>query len=290
MQYFAPKGRKKLQDISHPFVVYNPHTVPLEQRHWDQEDVWYVASIDPGLVHLAIRVESRNRKTGEIKPLLMVKNDVYANYEAKTDAWINQSVNIIDDILSRNSEILLNCHMWIIEKQLGINYKSLTLSKQIIMWAHLYLKNRPRLPLIIEYESKQKYRMFNAPPFNQKELKKWGIGKALELLQHRNDQQSIYFINHEPISKRDDLADTVLLIEAFFKYMGWPETIVTVTIDLNCPPSVQTISVQGQGQVAVINPEVVNYNSQATVEIDVEGRHCNNYVFRQDTPVDIKLF
>lgn len=246
MQYYADKGRKKLRDTKHPFIIYDPHTIDLNQRQWDKDDEWIVVSIDPGLVHLAIRIEARNQKTGQIRPLFIVKQDIYACYEQYKDEWINQSMNIVYNIFDTNIHLFTNCHIWVIEKQLPVNYKAVSISKHIISWAFIKLKNNKNLPLIVEFESKQKYRMFDAPPLNERAIKKWGVEKAIEILRWRGDSQTIKFIDNEPITKRDDICDTVLIAEALFKYMNWPITREKIIINVGPHIKPASISIQGQ--------------------------------------------
>jgi len=240
--YGQSKGLKRLQDIRIIYTLYNPHTIPLSNRNWLNDDVWIVVCIDPGLVHLAVRVESRNQRTNVIKTLFFTKQDVYSLMDINDELDINQAPNIIYKIFEDNIELFTSCHLWIVEKQLPQNIKARDVSKYILSWAYLNLRNKPRLPLILELNSKAKYTELQAPTYlNEIYKKKWGTEKAIQLLQDRNDFDAINFILNEPKSKQNDLADTVIMIEAVFVYMGWPVTqkINKMKINVTKPITIQ---------------------------------------------------
>jgi hypothetical protein len=120
------------------------------------------------------------------------------------------------------------------EKQLSFNrVEILKLSQHILTYFMITLKDAPQLPLIVELDATMKTRCLNAPlKMKGKEVKKWAIEKAIEILKKRKDEQSLQIMyitkkgnkELELRSKSDDVADTVVMIEAFCRIMGWPTT------------------------------------------------------------------
>ena len=225
------RGRKLLQDEKHPYRLYSPHSIDITTRNWINDKEWIVVSIDPGLVHLCIRIESRNQVNGQIKTLLFLKVDVYSLYNNSENKCVVQSVSKVYDIFDSHRALFTSCHVWVVEMQLPVNTKSRDLSKHIISWAFINLKNRPNLPLIIEFESRQKYLLLDCPSeYNENAKKKWGESKAIELLNWRKDYEAIRTIENEPTSKKNDLCDTVIIAEALFVYMNWRTTTQPIQI------------------------------------------------------------
>ena len=87
------------------------------------------------------------------------------------------------------------------------------------MLTYLMLKvmNNSLKTVILEINSKLKTKQLNAPKkLGPKETKLWAIEKAYALLRERKDNTSIKIMDKAQKSKRDDLADTIVQIEAVF--------------------------------------------------------------------------
>jgi len=127
-------------------------------------------------------------------------------------------------LLDRYINLIYNCHLIIIERQLSKNYKMVRFSQHIISYLIVKLMNNPCKTVILEVDSKLKSRQLAAPKgLNAKEIKKWAIQLADRILKARQDQKSLSIIKSAK-SKKDDLSDTVIQIEAIFSYFDLPIT------------------------------------------------------------------
>ena len=95
------------------------------------------------------------------------------------------------------------------------------------------LKNMELLPSILEVDPKIKTQKLGAEKgLTKPEVKKWAIRKAYELLGIRSDDVAIGIINEAMKSKKDDLADTIVQIEAVFAYYNLPLTKIPLRLDI----------------------------------------------------------
>lgn len=213
---------KRQQSDKTPYTAYNPHTIPLTERRWDDFPYHKVISIDPGTANFCIRVETRPK--GDYGLITM---DLY--HRLTLTDYINEEMlcttyDVLTQFLDQHIDLFLQCHMVIIERQLPINYRTVRISQHALTYFMIKLKNTPLLPLIMEVDPKLKSRELKAPPsLTESQLKKWSIDKATELLTLRQDQASLAVLQQSK-KKRDDLADTVCQIEALFSYLGFRST------------------------------------------------------------------
>lgn len=129
-------------------------------------------------------------------------------------------------------------HIFLIERQLPMNYRAVRIQQHIIS----YMMCRLRLDTDLQYRMrmyevnpKLKGQVLSAPRCREKELKVWAIQKSQELLIARGDQASVDYILS--LKKQDDVADTVCHIEAYVQLTGvngWRQPtfippVVTVT-------------------------------------------------------------
>lgn len=208
-----------------PFTVFNPHTLDLNNRNWNQ-DYYQVVSIDPSLKNLGFRIEKRFTN-GKIESLVYCRKNFAPNIKKSDNlepSIICDTYEVITQFLDQYINLYLNSHIIIIEKQLIQNYKAVRISQHIISYFLFHLKNAPLLPLIVEIDSKLKLRQLGAPRgMNERQNKKWLIEKAKELLQLHDDFASYQQLIKE--RKADDLSDVVCQSEAFFLYMKLPSTL-----------------------------------------------------------------
>lgn len=206
------------------FTVYNPHTVDPSLRHWG--DVVKVISIDPGIRNLALRVESRGIRTDEhpIKTIVFEKLRI-TDEERKLVGNVDQLFFLITNFLDKYREIFLTCDMLLIERQLPINYKAVRISQHIITYFLILFKNlTPSLPLIYEVDPKLKGRELGADShLNERGIKFWAVTEAKSLLTKRKDYEGLAILQKNK-AKSDDLADALIMSEAFFSFNGWPLT------------------------------------------------------------------
>lgn len=236
---FGLKINKSQAPDKNEYTIHDTTRISHEIRDelWWSENEIIIVSIDPGIKNFAIRIEKRpafyekNAQPSEIKTLFFNKcdisadftdeknnNDVYVLLIDKLDAWIEQYLPLI--------------HLVIIERQLPVNYKAVRISQCVIDYFVIRLKRSNKYPLIIELKPNVKSKELGAPKhLNDRGIKEWSVVEALSLLRIRGDQYAINCIENAPKSKKDDLADTVTQIEAFFSYMGWPITNTMTDVD-----------------------------------------------------------
>ncbi len=192
------------------YIEYYYHQKPKTERKWP--NYINVLSIDPGRVNLAIRIERWNIN-GNISPILFTKLDL------EEDDNISPYISSLN-FLNENKKLLLDIHIMVIEQQLPFNYKCVRISQHLISYFMTLTTNIDLLPSIYEISSKLKGEYLGAPKsINDKDLKKWAVVKATEILQARGDKYSLEILDKVG-KKKDDLADTVVQVEALFGYIG----------------------------------------------------------------------
>lgn len=228
--------QKKPKVDKTPYTIYNPHTIPVSERKWDQ-GYYQVVSVDPATKTYTIRVE-RRYFTGQIIPLHFVKVKLNPDPDATLmcTAYDNLT-NLLDSLMPLFEE----SHMFMVERQPPVNYKTVRISQHTLSYFMIKMKNRPLLPLIIDVDPKLKGKQLGAPKgINEKQLKIWAVEKATELLLKRGDHYSLDIIHKT--TKKDDLADTVCQIEAVFGFLRLPLTPEPVPqIRLNITQPVGTV-------------------------------------------------
>jgi len=191
------------------------------------------ASLDPAVVNLGVRVEKRYSH-GPIVPLLFAKVNL-----SPTKPGESTYSNLIT-FLDKYIEIFKNCHVILFERQMVINYAIGRMSQHILSYFLIKLTGTPLKPLIVEIESRVKSgQLGGAMNLKPKQLKVWAITKGKELLEMRLDNWSLQVIAET--KKKDDLADTVVQLEALCSLWKLP-----LTIDMRQPqliiPSVVALS------------------------------------------------
>lgn len=236
--YSGRKISKSQSDYKSVYVAHNPHTVPLSERKWP--DQIRIFCCDPGVSHFSLRIETRSIKSvGPITTLLFDKVGLKKEEQELTKDLVCNIYSFISNYLDQHLDLIKTCHMVIIEKQLPINYRAVRVSQHVLTYLMEHLKNlTPNLPMFFEVIPQLKGRELGAPPtLNEKGIKAWAVEKAFQLLTDRNDQKGLEVLNRkDPRTKRkekkDDLSDTVVMIEALFSNFGWPLTqkVVNLTI------------------------------------------------------------
>ncbi len=214
-----------------PYLIHDPHTISLNNRKWEKYRRF--VSIDPGGLRrtsrsFALRIEKRPMDpNGEIiSEVFDVVKFTHPDDEQLEQNSISQIYPRITSYLDRYKEYYLQSHVIIIEQQLHINYQSMRVMQHVISYFTILLANANLMPWIIEIDSKLKTRMLNSPPnLNDNGIKKWSIDMANTILILREDEKSIKIMKEN--KKKDDLADSILQIEAFCMIHGWPSTYDT---------------------------------------------------------------
>jgi hypothetical protein len=217
---FTKKIPKCQMADKNEFTHHTFHSVDLNERKWGE--IVNVASIDPGIRNLAIRVESRGIKNDNcpIKTLVYDKlhiKDAERELEGNTD----KLYFLVSDFLDKYLTIFKNCHIVVIERQLPFNLKATRICQHILTYFMIHLKNIiPTLPMLFEIDPKLKGRELGASThLNEKGIKQWSVDHCKSLLTKRKDYEALEYLMKQ--KKKDDLADTVCQIEALFSFQGW---------------------------------------------------------------------
>ena len=222
---FRPKPLKRQLPDKTAYTGHNPHTRALTERKWDGP-TYVVASIDPGTVNFALRVESRPQKKeggGRIVTLLYKLICLTGSETDMDEGSSCTTYRLLLDVLDEHLALFRLCHIILIERQLPINYRAVRMSQHALSYFMISLKDAPLLPLILEVDPKLKGSELQAPPgINDSYLKKWAVEKAQELMQIRGDREGLAILN--ATKKKDDLADSVCQIEAMFSLFQLPLT------------------------------------------------------------------
>ena len=223
MTHFGQSQFKKTEAPDKaPYTSYYPHSISYELRKWDQ-GYYQIICIDPARKNYALRIERRYHD-GYIEPKVFDKVSVekFTEYDGyKT----TETYEEVTEFLNKYKEFYDDCHFMIIERQLPENYQATRIAQHTISYFSIVLHNKPLLANIIEVASQLKGRMLNVPKgTNKVQLKAWAVVQARELLTIRDDQYSLGVMNHFG-KKQDDLADTVIMIEALMKLWGYPLTV-----------------------------------------------------------------
>ena len=229
---FQRKTPVSQKPFSNEFTAYNPHSIDLSFRNWPE--VIQVISIDPGIRNLALRVESRGIQNSNypIKTIVFDKLHIRED-ERKLVGNVDQLYLLITNFLDQYAEIFRKSHIMIIERQLPTNYRAVRISQHIISYFLIYFKDIvPSLPMIFEIDSKLKGKELGASNhLNERGIKQWSVDQARDLLAKRKDLVGLEIL--EKTKKKDDLADTVMQIEALFSFQGWPLTSEIISLKIN---------------------------------------------------------
>lgn len=218
---YKTKLPEKEKPIKAKYLVHKyDHNYHKSQAQWT-DPYYQVVSIDPGIDNYAFRIERRYH-TGQIIGLVYEKT-VFSK-ELK-EAFLLNLYYDLEQYLNKYLSYYTDCHYFIIEQQMAVNYQSVRIAQKTVDYFIEFAKKTPKMPFVVEINSKMKSHVLGAPPgMNRTYLKKWDTAKARELLTIRNDQWSLSIMD-DIATKLDDLADTVIQIEAFFKLLGLPLTI-----------------------------------------------------------------
>lgn len=230
MSYFSSNAVPKSQEADKSAATFHYfHSNSEDGRVWNQNYRQYVC-IDPAHKNFALRIE-RRYFDGRILPVAFGKYDIYGeivsdpkkkatkNIKELTSTTFSKLNSRLDTHLKHYDQV----HFVLVERQLPKNHKMVKVMQHVIAYFSVVMKNMPLLPWIVEIDPKLKNRIFNFGKCDYNECKKKSIALALELLGMRQDQTSIDIMNFWK-SKKDDLADVVVMIEAFCIWMGFERT------------------------------------------------------------------
>nr|QBK84652.1 MAG: holliday junction resolvase [Pithovirus LCDPAC01] len=208
--------RKKIKckEDKRPYIKY----YPVDRTKIEAKDLTMCVSIDIGIKNFALRIEERK----EVKlPVIFEKMDFKGESESGPSTISPIVMNTIFEYLKSRWFYISQCNLVLIERQMGTNPKSISISMIVLTYVLLKIKDFPSNVVVCDINPKAKNKHFNAPKHvTSYGLKKWAVDKAIEVLRMRSDDWSADIIVKErgkTKSKGDDLADTVLQLDAFFK-------------------------------------------------------------------------
>lgn len=184
-------------------------------------------SIDPAPKNFALRIEKRYRN-GYIEPIYMDKIDFsqYGDASETTGTTVvdPRMLAAITHYVQALLPIMKETRIVAIERQLAKNYKATRIFQHLLTYFVMVVPSFTHPCIVVDICTKLKGKILGAPKgLNHYGLKKWGIEKAIELLTWRNDQWSLQVINHhrgKSETKADDMADTIIQMEAWFILVG----------------------------------------------------------------------
>lgn len=198
-----------------PFTLYNNH----ETKNSVNRGFCQIVSIDPATKNYALRIE-RRYDYGRIDTVTMDRTSIADPIDSEICHIFDNLNNFLDRFLDHFRET----DLIIIERQLPENYKATRIAQHTISYFLLKLKDSPLTPTIVEISPQLKGKILGAPKgIGKRELKKWAIEEADRLLRKRGDTYGLDLMKSIK-GKKDDLADTLCQIEAYFLYLGLPGT------------------------------------------------------------------
>lgn len=227
MSYYTRRPKKSKEEKT-LFTIYHNHTRPESERVWTQ-NYYQVCAIDPAIKNFALRVEQRY-SDGRIIPVLFSNNNFTPRSGEDEKKGIsngneNTSFDLASKFLDQYYNIFKECHIFIIERQMAFNFRALSMSLLVLGYLHTKLRDAPLLPIILLIDAKVKTQQLGGALSYKGEnnaIKKWAVDKAIQLLTLRCDKYSLDILNKQ--RKKDDLADTVVMIEALFSLWNLPLT------------------------------------------------------------------
>lgn len=214
-----------------------PHQTLFDVRHIHglfQNSTTTVTSIDPGTVNYGIRICRRNNTIKTTKSLYLdrweldqapkkEKKGRGVEYDIHLDPRYPSLTNKLDKIL----DLIQQCDILLIEKQLPINYNANRIMQHTIGYFENVFKQNitNRYPVIILISPVLKGRMLGVPKGLPKpELKKWSVDEAYYIAEDEGDDWAIQQLNR--CRKQDDIADTITQYKAFLLYFKINDLVI----------------------------------------------------------------
>ena len=216
---FQPKASKRESIDNSDITMDEFHTVQRTDEHWAGDYIQF-GSFDPGVVNFGVRVERRYHSGPNAGKIVTLLYERVKPVTISPNTQYRTRYSSMTEYLHSHHDILSDCHVFIIERQMAINYQSVRIQQHVQSYLMTTYKNSSRLPIIIEVDAKAKLHKLGCPScFNKNGYKNWSVEKAIDLLTSRNDTYALNIINKS--TKKDDLADVVCQIEAVCIIFGF---------------------------------------------------------------------
>ena len=226
MSHFGrAKPKKGEKEDKAPYITYWIHSIPRIEgiNKAAKRNFIKIISIDPATKTFAIRIEIRYLD-GSVKPVFFVKWDLSDNSGKDSDEPVEKYSNLnrkLDEIY----QYIEDANVIFIERQPPINYKSCRMMQNAITYFSIKLSGSKYYPIIYDVAPQLKGKILGAPPrISQYELKQWSVDKSKEILEIQGDVWSLEVLRGNK-TKADDLADTVVQIEAMLRF--WNHQLIT---------------------------------------------------------------
>lgn len=214
---FKPKIPKCEQPRKGNYLLYNSIAPPDIGR----KITFKIVSIDPAKKNIGFRIEERNFCNHHIKTIVWDKKNLVDDDAPQSDLFYLRLVLYLEQF----DHEVKDADLIIFERQLSINSQSLSVSYSILSY---YLSKFPHIP-IADVDPHLKGWMLGAPKgLNKYGLKQWAVEAAYDLLMTRRDEVGLAIMNgfKKKKQKLDDLADSLIMIEALCILWGYPKTTV----------------------------------------------------------------
>ena len=208
------------------FTIHQLYDETHISRDWSSFKHITIVSLDPGITNLGIRIERRpfGHDVWKVEPLQFA-NTCYKQFKTNTQTNSSALYRSITEYLKSLNDDIMCAHIILIEKQLPVNYHMVRVSQHLITYFMMILTSSNIHPLIVEIDSTGKTKILGAPKLTSKrQVKDWSVEKALQLSYIRQDWFSFMAILNATRNKSDDLADTLVQIEAICLHFGWGVT------------------------------------------------------------------
>lgn len=225
-----PKGR---------YTIFSSHCdVPAEK------DVMTYITFDPGEYTFDVRVEKRTRGTDGALVETIAQNKHLVNYQREATAGtgtVSFFFSSVTAIIEGYRKHLTQLDIVIVERQMEANTAMMVLQTAIVSYFLFHYPNA----FITDISPRLKGDHLGAPAVHDyKQLKAWGVGRALALAEKRGDTWFIAYIeaqrNGQGREKLDDDTDNYMQAEAFCAEVGYQLTGGIVKSDAGPPRLVPT--------------------------------------------------
>lgn len=218
--YNKAKIPKSEDEPKTPYNTYWFHSISrLEsQSKIPQRDYIKIISIDCGCKTFSIRSEARFND-GRVIPIIFDLWDIRSPPNIDPDHPDETRSNLFRK-LDEIKKYLIDANIVLIERQIPLNVKSRNIMNSCIDYFGLLLRDSVLYPTIYDVCPKLKGRQLGSGRLSKPELKKWAIFKASEIFKINGDEWSLQRM--EEHKKKDDLADTIVQLEAFLLYTKNP--------------------------------------------------------------------
>lgn len=203
--------------------AYDDNTPPVD---WSKLDTLRICSIDMGRVNFGMQIETRRWRSGK----LSITRDAIikcALIPHKTSG-ISYFYKQFNDLFDEYHDLLVNCRLIIIEKQLAVvgrgrggNVRTYRDMQHLITYFQFFPFKYPCH--IVELSSKVKTKYLKCPPsITGPKIKKWCIDKAEEIIELIDDQLGIdtFQMLRDENDKLDEVGDIICQPEAFMQLVA----------------------------------------------------------------------